>query len=161
MVRSILLLLFVLASPAIAEVKRAAVVPLAVAKDADAETRAFADQLSAELRRLVAASGGAYRLAIADPDPALVAKVPSCRPEVKCLVVIGAGTNADRVVYGTVRRKDVGFQVRLVLVDVTKRRYERIVNSVMWEDATDVRTFRAWARRHYAKLLGSRGAHSS
>ena len=159
MVRTLLILL-ALASPALAGVKRAAVVTLTVAKDADAETRAFAEQLSAELRRLIATGVGPYRSA-AGPDPALVAEIARCRPEVKCLAIIGAETNADRVVYGTVRRKDPGFHVHLVLVDVTRRRYERIVNSVMWEDASDVRTFRAWARKHYAKLLGGRGARSS
>ena len=155
--RPILLLLFILASPAHAEVKRAVVVPLA----ADADTRAFADQLSAELQRLIASRFGPYRIALAEPDASLVAKVPRCKPEVKCLTMIGAGTNADRVIYGSVTRKAPGFRVRLVLVDVTKRRYERIVNAVMWEDATDVTTFRAWVRKHYAKLLGSRGARSS
>ena len=164
MLRTIFLVLFELVfgvAPASAKIKRATVIPLAVAEKADADTRAFTGQLSFELRRLVAAGFGTYRLAVADPDPVLVAKLPGCTPEVKCLVAIGAGTNADRVIYGTVRRKAPGFHVKLVLVDVTRRRYERIVDAVMWEDATDVTTLRAWVRKHYAKLLGSRGAHSS
>jgi TolB-like protein len=163
MLRLIFLVLFELVfgvTPAAAKVKRATVVPL-TAKGADAETRAFADQLSVELRRLVSARFGTYRLAVADPDPSLVRKLPDCRPEVKCLVAIGTGTNADHVIYGAVRRKAPGFLVRLVLVDVRKRQYVRALSAVMWQDATDVTTFRAWVRQHYAKLLGSRGAHSS
>jgi hypothetical protein len=164
MLRTIFVVLFELVfgvTPASAKVKRATLVPLAAAKDADADTRAFTGQLAFELRRLVAAGFGTYRLAVADPDPVLVGKLPDCKPEVKCLVAIGAGTNADRVIYGTVRREAPGFHVRLVLVDITKKRYERIIDTVMSEDATDVTTLRAWVRKHFAKLLGSRDAPSS
>jgi TolB-like protein len=155
------LVLLLLGSTAAAEPRTRITVVALDATAADGEAVALSAQITMELRRLIVGKFGPHRLAIADIDAEATRVLAGCKVKPRCLATIGHGAGADRVLHGSVTRKGPGYLVRLVLVDVHRKRLERIVNAVFWQDANDVRTFRAWVKNHYAKLLGARGAHSS
>ena len=148
--------------PAAADTKpqRIAIVALDAPRDDDS-ARALSTQITAELRRLIVGKLGPYRLAAGTADPDRVRDLPICRVKPRCLAIIGIEASADLVVYGSVTKKDPGYLVQLMLVDVKSKRLVRIENAVLWQDATDVTVFRNWVRSHYARLLGARGARSS
>ena len=123
----------------------------------DAETTRAAERLTAELRRAARADRSPFELAPGGDKDLLELKLLSdCSDEAReCMARIGRELDADQLLYGSVEKRNDGYQVSLRLLDTESEELQRSGSEFILAEELDSENAGGWGRKLYDRVAGA------